>query len=192
MPYGDSEHGNGSALQVGKRERGHRHGNIPESALSGMTHRLLERWAEAGPRRFPGIVREQTARGIGRKAFADQGAGLDAEVAHGGLARGSFAASAEAWSGWIAGRVHVQGCIGRQPFGMATARLHLPWAAKGRPGTEVGDLCAELGASRQMPCRRVNLPRKLDPGGVKLLGSRTRPRQFRTMPQTRTSARSPA
>jgi hypothetical protein len=54
----------------------------------------------------------------------------------------------------------ARGRNGGRPFKMTAAKLRLAQAAMGKPGTKVGDLCAELAITRQMPYRHI------DPNGL--------------------------
>lgn len=52
---------------------------------------------------------------------------------------------------------------------MTTAKLRLVMAAMGKPETKVGDLCRELGITRQTLYRHVSPQGDLRPDGAKLL-----------------------
>jgi DNA-binding MarR family transcriptional regulator len=52
---------------------------------------------------------------------------------------------------------------------MTPAKLRLAMAAMGKPETKVGDLCAELGITRQTLYRHVSPNGMLRPDGEKLL-----------------------
>ena len=52
---------------------------------------------------------------------------------------------------------------------MTAAKLRLAQAAMGQPGTKVGELCAELGITRQTLYRHVDPTGQLRPDGEKLL-----------------------
>ena len=54
-------------------------------------------------------------------------------------------------------------------FKMTAAKLRLAMAAMGQPETKVGDLCKELGITRQTLCRHVAPRGELRPDSVKLL-----------------------
>jgi DNA invertase Pin-like site-specific DNA recombinase len=60
---------------------------------------------------------------------------------------------------------------GRQ-FKMMAAKLRLAMASMGKPETKVGELCAELGISRQTLYRHVDPKGRLRPDGKKLLGGK--------------------
>jgi len=53
---------------------------------------------------------------------------------------------------------------------MTAAKLRLAQAAMGQPGTKVGELCTELGITRQTLYRHVDPKGALRPDGEKLLG----------------------
>ena len=59
---------------------------------------------------------------------------------------------------------------GGRPFKMTAAKLRLAQAAMGKAGTRVGELCTELGVTRQTLYRHVDPTGALRPGGEKLLG----------------------
>jgi hypothetical protein len=54
---------------------------------------------------------------------------------------------------------------------MTAAKVRLAQAAMGKPETRVGELCAELGVTRQRLYRHVDPKGNLRPDGRKLLGS---------------------
>jgi hypothetical protein len=57
---------------------------------------------------------------------------------------------------------------------MTTAKLRLAQAAVGQPGTRIGELCIDLGVSRQTLYRHMNPTGQLRPDGEKLLGRKRR------------------
>ncbi|TCP11272.1 hypothetical protein [Simplicispira metamorpha] len=57
----------------------------------------------------------------------------------------------------------------RGGFKMTAAKLRLTIASMGKPETKVGDLCAELGITRQTFYRHMSPQGELRPDGVKLL-----------------------
>lgn len=59
---------------------------------------------------------------------------------------------------------------GGRPFKMTAAKLRLAQAAMGQPGTKVGELCSELGVTRQTLYRHVDPKGVLRLDGEKLLG----------------------
>jgi hypothetical protein len=52
---------------------------------------------------------------------------------------------------------------------MAPAKLRLAMASMGKPDTRVGDLCTELGITRQTLYRHVSPAGELRPDGEKLM-----------------------
>ena len=56
---------------------------------------------------------------------------------------------------------------------MTAAKLRLAQAAMGNPETRVGELCAELGVTRQTLYRHVTPTGELRPDGLKLVGQKT-------------------
>jgi hypothetical protein len=88
-----------------------------------------------------------------------------------------FAALAEFERELIVERTHAglasaraRGRNGGRPFKMTAAKLRLAQAAMGQPGTKVGELCAELGVTRQTLYRHVDPKGVLRLDGEKLLG----------------------
>ena len=63
----------------------------------------------------------------------------------------------------------ARGRKGGRPFKMTAAKLRLAMAAMGQPETKVGDLCQELGVTRQTLYRHVSPKGELRPDGEKLL-----------------------
>ena len=68
----------------------------------------------------------------------------------------------------------ARGRNGGRPFKMTVAKLRLAQAAMGQPGTKVGELCAELGVTRQTLYRHVDPKGQLRPDGERLLHARKR------------------
>ena len=133
-------------------------------------------------RHLVNLVHDLTKRGIGLKILAGQGAQLDTTTANGRLVFGIFAALAEFEHALIVERTQAglasaraRGRNGGRPFKMTAPKLRLAQAAMGTPGTKVGELCAELGVTRQTLYRHVDPKGLLRPDGEKLLG-RTRTR----------------
>jgi DNA invertase Pin-like site-specific DNA recombinase len=117
-------------------------------------------------RHLVNLVHNLTKREVGLKILAGQGAQLDTTTANGRLVFGIFAALAEFEHALI---------VERTQAGLASAKLRLAQAAMGKPGTKVGELCAELGITRQTLYRHVDPNGLLRPDGEKLL-SRMRTR----------------
>ena len=108
--------------------------------------------------------------GVGFKVLTEHGASIDTISAGGKLVFGIFAALAEfereliierTKAGMAAAR--ARGRKGGRPYTMTTAKLRLAMAAMESRDTKVGDLCPELGITRQTLYRHVdpkgNLPR---------------------------------
>ncbi len=109
------------------------------------------------------MMHDLTARGVGLKVLAGEGAAIDTTTASGKLVFGIFAALAEFERALIVERTRAglnsaraRGRNGGRPFKMTAAKLRLAQAAMGQPGTKVGELCAELGISRQTLYRHVD------------------------------------
>ncbi len=68
----------------------------------------------------------------------------------------------------------ARGRHGGRPFKMTPAKLRLAQAAMGKPETKVGELCTELGITRQTLYRHVTPKGEIRPDGEKLLGRRTK------------------
>jgi DNA invertase Pin-like site-specific DNA recombinase len=132
-------------------------------------------------RHLVNLVHDLTSRGVGLKVLAGQGANLDTTPANGRLIFGIFAALAEFERELIVERTHAglasaraRGRNGGRPFKMTAAKLRLAQAAMGQPGTKVGELCLELGVSRQTLYLHMNPKGQLRPDGEKLLGRKRR------------------
>ena len=121
-------------------------------------------------------VHDMTGRGVGLKVLTGNGASIDTTTAAGKLVFGIFAALAEFERDLIAERTiaglaaaRARGRKGGRPFKMTTAKLRLAMAAMGQPETKVGDLCLELGITRQTLYRHISPKGELRPDGEKLL-----------------------
>lgn len=128
-------------------------------------------------RHLVNTVHDLTARGVGLKVLTGHGATIDTTTPGGKLVFGFFAALAEfereliierTKAGMAAAR--ARGRRGGRPYKMTAAKLRLAMASMGREGTKVGDLCAELGITRQTLYRHVSPDGSLRPDGEKLLG----------------------
>jgi len=146
-------------------------------------------------RHLVNLVHDLTGRGVGLKVLAGQGANLDTTTANGRLVFGIFAALAEFERELIVERTRAglasaraRGRNGGRPFKVTAAKLRLAQAAMGQRETKVGELCAELGVSRQTLYRHVDPKGALRPDGKKLLGSRAR----QPRPNATAAARPPA
>ncbi len=69
----------------------------------------------------------------------------------------------------------ARGRSGGRPYKMTTAKLRLAMAAMGQPETKVGELCTELGITRQTLYRYVQPDGALRKDAEKLLSRRTAP-----------------
>ena len=126
-------------------------------------------------------VHDLTARGVGLKVLTGQGAAIDTTTPAGKLVFGIFAALAEFERELISERTtaglasaRARGRKGGRPYKMTSAKLRLATASMGQPDTKVGDLCAELGITRQTLYRHVSPTGALRPDGQKLLASSVR------------------
>lgn len=125
------------------------------------------------------LVHDLTARGVGLKVLAGEGAAIDTTTAAGKLVFGIFAALAEFERALIIERTkagiaaaRARGRNGGAPFKMTAAKLRLAQAAMGKPETKIGPLCRELGITRQTLYRHVAPDGSLREYGTKLLGRR--------------------
>jgi DNA invertase Pin-like site-specific DNA recombinase len=132
-------------------------------------------------RHLVNTVDDLAKQGIGFKVLTGQGASIDTTSANGKMAFGIFASLAEfehalmlerTKAGLAAAR--ARGRSGGRPYKMTAAKLRLAMAAMGKPETEIGPLCEELGVSRQTLYRHVDPKGKLRDDGNKLLGLRTK------------------
>src|SRR5680860_1761343 len=124
-------------------------------------------------------VHDLTDRGIGLKVLTGQGAAIDTTTASGKLVFGIFAALAEFERELISERTlaglasaRARGRTGGRPFKMTPAKVRLAMAAMGQKETKVGDLCKELGITRQTLYRHVSPLGALRPDGAKLLSKK--------------------
>ena len=130
-------------------------------------------------RHLVNIVHDLTQRRIGLKVLTGQGAAIDTTTASGKLVFGIFAALAEFERELISERTtaglsaaRARGRTGGRPFKMTPAKLRLAMASMGKPDTHVGNLCAELGVSRQTLYRHVSPAGELRADGKKVLARR--------------------
>jgi len=121
-------------------------------------------------------VHDLTQQGIGFKVLTGQGAAIDTTTPSGKLIFGIFAALAEFERELISERTkaglasaRARGCKGGAPFKMTAPKVRLAMAAMGQPGTNVGDLCKELGITRQTLYRHVAPDGSLREDGQKIL-----------------------
>lgn len=112
------------------------------------------------------------------KVLTGHGASIDTTTPAGKLVFGIFAALAEFERELISERTkaglasaRARGRKGGAPFKMTPAKLRLAMAAMGKPETIVGQLCKELGVTRQTLYRHVGPDGSLREAGKKLLTS---------------------
>jgi DNA invertase Pin-like site-specific DNA recombinase len=126
-------------------------------------------------------IHELMERKIGFRALAGQGASVDTTTTDGRLVSGMFAALAEfdrelireRTNAWLSfARAH--GRNGGRPYTMTPTKLRLAQAAMSDRDTKVGDLCRELGVTRQTLYRFVGPKGELRSDGARLLGTKTR------------------
>ena len=128
-------------------------------------------------RHLVNTVHDLTARGIGFKVLTGHGASIDTTSPSGKLVFGIFAALAEFERELIVERTkagmaaaRARGRHGGRPYKMTAAKLRLAMASMGKPETKVGELCQELGITRQTLYRHVAPDGTLRPDGRKLMG----------------------
>ena len=127
-------------------------------------------------RHLVNTVHDLNARGVGFKVLTGHGAEIDTTTSSGKLVFGIFAALAEFERELISERTkeglksaRARGRKGGRPYKMTTAKLRLAQASMGKPETKVGELCKELGITRQSLYRHVCPQGNLRPDGEKLL-----------------------
>jgi DNA invertase Pin-like site-specific DNA recombinase len=127
-------------------------------------------------------VHDLTARGVGLKVLTGQGAAIDTTTPAGKLVFGIFAALAEFERELISERTtaglasaRARGRKGGRPYKMTPAKLRLATASMGQPDTKIGELCAELGVTRQTLYRHISPTGELRPDGLKLLAVKSKP-----------------
>jgi len=123
------------------------------------------------------IVDDLTTRGVGLQVLTGQGAAIDTTTAAGKLVFGIFAALAEYERALISERTvaglasaRARGRKGGRPFKMTPAKVRLAAASMAQPDTNVGDLCKELGITRQTLYRHVSPSGELREDAKKILG----------------------
>lgn len=127
-------------------------------------------------RHLVNTVHDLTDRGVGLKVLTGEGAAIDTTTASGKLVFGIFAALAEFERALISERTvaglaaaRARGRSGGRPFKMTAAKVRLAMAAMGQKETKVGELCKELGITRQTLYRHVSPSGELRPDGAKVL-----------------------
>lgn len=121
-------------------------------------------------------VHDLTQRGVGFKVLTGHGAAIDTTTPSGKLIFGIFAALAEFERELISERTkaglesaRARGRKGGAPFKMTASKVRLAMAGMGQSGTNVGELCKELGITRQTLYRHVAPDGTLRDDGHKLL-----------------------
>src|SRR5437763_8433475 len=132
-------------------------------------------------RHLVNLVQELAERGAGLKVLTGQGAAVDTTTPAGKLAFGIFAAIAEFERELIVERTkaglaaaRARGRRGGRPYKMTPAKLRLAMVAMADVETNVGELCRELGVTRQTLYRHVDPGGALREDGRKLLERRRR------------------
>ena len=127
-------------------------------------------------RHLVNLVHELTEHGVGLRILTGHGAAIDTTTASGKLVFGIFAAIAEFERELIVERTkadlaaaRARGRRGGRPYKMTAAKLRLAQAATADPETGVGELCRELGVTRQTLYRHVGPTGELREDGRKLL-----------------------
>lgn len=121
-------------------------------------------------------IHDLTTRGIGFKVLTGHGASIDTTTPSGKLVFGIFAALAEFERELISERTkaglasaRARGRKGGAPFKMTTSKLRLAMASMGKPETKIGELCLELGVTRQTLYRHIGPDGSLRKDGKKIL-----------------------
>ena len=127
-------------------------------------------------RHLVNTIHDLMERKIGFRVLSGQGATIDTSTAGGRLIFGIFAALAEFERELIRERTiaglssaRARGRHGGRPYTMTPAKLRLAQAAMAKRDSTVGDLCKELGVTRQTLYRFVDPKGELRADGTKLL-----------------------
>ena len=130
-------------------------------------------------RHLVNTVHNLEKREIGFKVLSGHGASIDTTTPAGKLVFGIFAALAEFERELISERTkaglaaaRARGRSGGAPYKMTAAKLRLVMAAMGQKETKVGELCKELGITRQTLYRHVAPDGSIRRDGEKLLVSK--------------------
>jgi DNA invertase Pin-like site-specific DNA recombinase len=114
-------------------------------------------------RHLVNVVHDLTNRGVGLRVLTGQGAAIDTTTSAGKLVFGIFASLAEFERDLISERTRAglasaraRGRKGGRRPKMTSAKLRLAMAAMGKPETNVGALCRELGVTRSTLYRHVS------------------------------------
>jgi DNA invertase Pin-like site-specific DNA recombinase len=127
-------------------------------------------------RHLVNTVYDLSSKGIGFKVLTGQGAQIDTTTSQGKLVFGIFAALAEFERDLISERTmaglasaRARGRNGGAPYKMTPAKLRLAMASMGKRETKIGELCKELGITRQTLYRHIAPDGVLREDGEKLL-----------------------
>jgi DNA invertase Pin-like site-specific DNA recombinase len=127
-------------------------------------------------RHLVNTIHDLMERKIGFRVLSGQGTTIDTSTAGGRLIFGIFAALAEFERELIRERTiaglssaRARGRNGGRPYTMTPAKLRLAQAAMAKRDSTVGDLCQELGVTRQTLYRFVDPKGELRADGTKLL-----------------------
>jgi DNA invertase Pin-like site-specific DNA recombinase len=127
-------------------------------------------------RHLVNTIHDLTQRGIGFRVLTGQGATIDTTKPAGKLVFGIFAALAEFERELMSERTkaglasaRARGRKGGAPFKMTAEKLRLAMSAMSHLETHVGDLCRELGVTRQTLYRHVGPDGSLRRDGRKIL-----------------------
>jgi DNA invertase Pin-like site-specific DNA recombinase len=130
-------------------------------------------------RHLVNTVDDLAKRGIGFKVLPGHGASIDTTTPAGKLVFGIFAALAEFERELISERTRAglasaraRGRTGGAPYKMTAAKLRLAMASMGQPESKVGELCKEMGITRQTLYRHVAPDGSLRDDGNKLLAGK--------------------
>lgn len=127
-------------------------------------------------RHLVNTVHDLEKRGIAFKVLSGQGAEIDTTTPAGKMVFGIFASLASYERELIRERTisglasaRARGRKGGRPFTMTPAKVRLAQASMGKPETKVGDLCKELGITRQTLYRFVAPDGSLRADALKLI-----------------------
>jgi len=130
-------------------------------------------------RHLVNTIHDLMERKVGFRVLTGQGANIDTTTASGRFVFGIFAALAEFERELIRERTiaglasaRARGRKGGRPYTMTPAKLRLAQAAMAKRDTKVGELCKELGVTRQTLYRFVDPKGELRADGRKLLERR--------------------